>query len=102
MDYSGFMHKYFDWAAFENFVKDLHEEDGDVTVQRDVTEIDRHGAKRQTDIKIVRRSRFHQFTTLVECKRWKESVSRDRIDVLAASIEAVSYTHLTLPTTPYV
>ena len=83
------MHKYFDWAAFENFVKDLHEEDGDVTVQRDVTEIDRHGAKRQTDIKIVRRSRFHQFTTLVECKRWKESVSRDRIDVLAASIEAL-------------
>ncbi|MFM0129144.1 restriction endonuclease [Paraburkholderia sediminicola] len=89
MDVSGFMHKYYDWAAFETFVKDLHEGDGDVTVQRDVTEVDRYGAKRQTDVKIVRRSRFQQFITLVECKRWKEPVSRDRIDVLASSIEAL-------------
>jgi hypothetical protein len=89
MDISGYMHKYYDWAAFETFVKDLYEDDGDVTVQRDVTEIDRYGAKRQTDVKIVRRSRFHQFTTLVECKRWKEPVGRDRIDVLASSVEAL-------------
>ncbi|WP_442783885.1 restriction endonuclease [Collimonas fungivorans] len=90
MDISGFMHKYYDWVAFETFVKDLYEGDGDVTVQRDITEIDRYGAKRQTDVKIVRRSRFHRFTTLVECKRWKEPVGRDRIDVLASSIEALS------------
>jgi hypothetical protein len=89
MDPSGFMSKYYDWASFETFVKDLYEGDGDVTVQRDVTEVDRYGAKRQTDVKITRRSRFHRFTTLVECKRWKDPVSRDRIDVLAASIEAL-------------
>ncbi|MGN6728764.1 MAG: restriction endonuclease [Rhodanobacteraceae bacterium] len=89
MDISGFMHKYYDWASFETFVKDLYEGDGDVTVQRDVTEVDRYGAKRQIDVKIVRRSRFHRFTTLVECKRWKEPVSRDRIDILASSIEAL-------------
>ncbi|WP_175128440.1 restriction endonuclease [Achromobacter piechaudii] len=83
------MSKYYDWASFETFVKDLYEEDGDVTVQRDVTDIDRYGAKRQTDVKITRRSRFHRFTTLVECKRWKEPVGRDRIDVLASSIEAL-------------
>ncbi|MDR6447469.1 hypothetical protein J2794_003585 [Paraburkholderia terricola] len=83
------MHKYYDWAAFEVFVKDLYEGDGDVTVQRDITEVDRYGARRQTDVKIVRRSRFHKFTTLVECKRWKEPVGRDRIDVLASSIEAL-------------
>lgn len=90
MDISGFMHKYYDWDAFEKFVKDLYECDGDVTVQRDVTELDRYGAKRQTDVKIVRRTRFHKFITLVECKRWKDPVSRDRIDVLAASVEALS------------
>ncbi|CAJ5797710.1 Restriction endonuclease [Burkholderia pseudomallei] len=89
MDSSGFMSKYYDWASFETFVRDLYEGDGDVTVQRDVTETDRYGAKRQTDVKITRRSRFHRFTTLVECKRWKEPVGRDRIDVLASSIEAL-------------
>lgn len=88
-DPSGFMHKYYDWAAFERFVKELYEAEGDVIVQRDVVEVDRHGSKRQTDVKITRRTRFHTFVTLVECKRWKEPVSRDRIDVLAASIEAL-------------
>src|ERR1700730_14008332 len=90
MDLSGFMHKYYDWASFEVFVEELHQGDGDVTIQRDVTEVDRYGAKRQTDVKIVRRSRFQRITTLVECKRWKEPVGRDRIDILSASIEALS------------
>ncbi|MBD8572800.1 restriction endonuclease [Pseudomonas syringae] len=89
MNASGFMHKYYDWADFERFVQGLYEGDGNVLVERDVTETDRHGSKRQTDIKITRRVRFNTFTTLVECKRWKEPVSRDRIDVLAASIEAL-------------
>ena len=89
MDQSGFMHKYYDWAAFETFVTDLHAGDGDVTVQHNVTEVDRYGAKRQIDVKIVRRSHLYKYTTLIECKRWKEPVSRDRIDVLAASIEAL-------------
>ncbi|HYF93989.1 MAG TPA: restriction endonuclease [Symbiobacteriaceae bacterium] len=88
-DVASFMHKYYDWAAFETFIKELYEADGDVVVERDVTEVDRYGAKRQTDVKITRRTRFHTFVTLVECKRWKEPVGRDRIDVLAASIEAL-------------
>jgi hypothetical protein len=89
MEVAGFMHKYFDWAAFEHFVKEIYEADGDVFVERDVVELDRYGAKRQTDVKITRRTRFHTFVTLVECKRWKDPVSRDRIDVLASSIEAL-------------
>ena len=89
MDLSGFMHRFYDWSAFEVFVRDLYVDDGDVTVQHDVTEVDRYGAKRQIDVKIARRSRFHRFTTIVECKRWKEPVGRDRIDILAASIEAL-------------
>lgn len=89
MDSSGFMHKYYDWSAFEAFVRDLYDGDGDATIQHNVTEVDRYGSKRQIDVKIVQRVRFHKFTTLVECKRWKEPVSRDRVDVLAASIEAL-------------
>ncbi len=86
---SGFMHKYYDWAAFELFVKSIYEAEGDVSVERDVTELDRYGAKRQIDVRITRRTRLHTFVTLAECKRWKDPVSRDRIDVLAASIEAL-------------
>lgn len=85
----GFMHKYYDWAAFETFVKELYEEDGEVIVERDVTEVDRYNAKRQIDVKITRRTRFHTLVTLVECKRWKEPVGRDRIDVLSSSVEAL-------------
>lgn len=75
MDVGGCMAQYYDWAAFENFVKELYEEEGEVIVQRDVTYVDRHGVKRQTDVKITRRIRFHQFVKLVECKRWKKPVS---------------------------
>lgn len=89
VDQSGFMHKYYDWAAFEEFVRDLHAEDGDVVVLHNITETDRYGAKRQIDVKIVRRTPLYSYTTLVECKRWKERVGRDRIDVLAASVEAL-------------
>lgn len=99
MDVSGFMHKYYDWADFEVFVKGLYEDEGNVTVDRDVTEVDRYGATRQTDVKIVRRTRLHSFTTLVECKRWKDPVSRDRIDVLASSIEALGATNGAMFTT---
>ncbi|WP_166793853.1 restriction endonuclease [Pseudomonas sp. F01002] len=89
MNAAGFMHKYYDWAAFEIFIKELYEGDGNVLVERDVTEIDRYGARRQTDVKITHRARFNNFITLVECKRWKDPISRDRVDVLAASIEAL-------------
>lgn len=99
MNPSGFMHKYYDWALFEQFVQNLYEGDGDVCIQRDITDTDRYGARRQTDVKIIRRSRFHQFVTLVECKRWKEPVSRDRIDVLASSIEALGATNGAIFTT---
>jgi hypothetical protein len=85
----GFLHKYYDWDAFETFVEALHAADGDTVVEHNVIELDRYGAKRQTDVKITRRTRFYTYVTLVECKRWKEPVSRDRIDVLASSIEAL-------------
>lgn len=99
MDPSGFMHQYYDWNAFERFIKELHAADGDVIVQHNVTEVDRHGAKRQIDVKIVRKSSLYTFTTLVECKRWKEPVGRDRVDVLAASLEGLAAHHGAIFTT---
>jgi len=36
MDVGGCMAQYYDCAAFENFVKELYEEEGEVIVQRDV------------------------------------------------------------------
>ncbi len=99
MDPSGFMHQYYDWNAFERFIKELHAADGDVIVQHNVTEVDRYGAKRQIDVKIVRKSPLYTFTTLVECKRWKEPVGRDRVDVLAASLEGLAAHHGAIFTT---
>lgn len=93
------MHQYYDWNAFERFIKELHAADGDVIVQHNVTEIDRYGAKRQIDVKIVRKSPLYTLTTLVECKRWKEPVGRDRVDVLAASLEGLAANHGAIFTT---
>lgn len=89
MKTDGFMHKYYDWSTFEGFIKELYDGEGNIVVERDVTDIDRYGAKRQTDVKITRRTRFHTYVTLVECKRWKEPVGRDRIDVIASSVDAL-------------
>lgn len=99
MDQSGFMHKYYDWAEFEKFIHDIHAGDGDVVVIPNVTEIDRSGAKRQTDVKIIRRTAMYTYTTLVECKRWKKPVGRDRIDVLASSILELGATNGAIFTT---
>lgn len=99
MDPSGFMHQYYEWGAFERFIKDLHDADGDVIVQHDVTEVDRHGAKRQIDVKIVRKLGLSTITTLVECKRWKDPVGRDRVDVLAAALEGLAAHHGAIFTT---
>jgi len=85
----GFIHKYYDWSAFESFVSDLYAGEGDVIIERNVIDVDQYGARRETDVKITRRTRLHTYVTLVECKRWKEPVGRDRIDVLAASVEAL-------------
>lgn len=70
------------------FVRDLYTEpDARVTVERDVTEVGKSEARRQVDVKVVQTTRLHALTIIVECKRWKEAVSRDRIDVLAAAVE---------------
>jgi hypothetical protein len=81
-----FLDKLVDWQDFERFVRDLYAEDADLQVEHDVTLAGKSGAPRQTDVLFRHRAGGHEYLTLVECKRWKEPVSRDRIDVLVASV----------------
>ncbi|HEV7400226.1 MAG TPA: restriction endonuclease [Solirubrobacterales bacterium] len=86
--FAPFIDKLVDWRDFEHFVRDLYASDPEVRVEHNVTEVGRSGARRQIDVKITQgEGKGAQATTLVECKRWKEKVSRDRVDVLFASID---------------
>lgn len=82
-----FIDRLVDWRDFERFVHDMYADDGDLVVEHNVTEVGKSGARRQIDVKFTHKVRSHTYVTLVECKRWKAKVGRDRIDVLAASIE---------------
>lgn len=84
---SGFLDRLVDWRDFEGFVRDLYARHPDVDVQHNVTEVGKSGAPRQIDVKFTHRAAGHTYVTLVECKRWKEKVTRDRIDVLAAGMK---------------
>ncbi len=81
------MHQLYDWGEFEKFVSELYRTDGEILIERNKIEEDKYGARRETDVKITHRKGLHTYVTLVECKRWKEPVSRNRVDVLAASVE---------------
>lgn len=82
-----FLDQLVDWQDFERFVREMYAQDADLVVEHDVTEQGRSGARRQTDVKFTHRAAGMTYTTLVECKRWKEKVTRDRIDVLASSVD---------------
>lgn len=83
----GFLDRLVDWRDFEMFVRDLYATHPDLDVEHNVTEVGKSGAARQIDIKFTHRAGGHTYVTLVECKRWKEKVSRDRIDVLVSSMK---------------
>lgn len=74
-----------DWNGFEKFVAHLHE-DGDVTVSHDKTLTGNSGATRQIDVVVEHQKGPYKYLTLIECKYWKESVKREQIDVLHASM----------------
>src|SRR4051812_23376572 len=82
-----FIDQLVDWRAFESFVRDLYAEDPDLEVEHDVMLTGRSGARRQIDVKFTHQAGGHTYETLVECKHWKKKVDRQRVDVLAASIE---------------
>lgn len=84
---AGFMDRVIDWRDFEAFVGDLYASHSDLDVEHNVAEVGKSGAPRQIDVKFTHRAGGHTYVTLVECKRWKEKVGRDRIDVLAATMK---------------
>jgi hypothetical protein len=83
----GFLDQLIDWRDFEAFVRDLYGRHPELDVEHNVTEIGKSGALRQTDVKFTHRAGGHTYVTIVECKRWKEKVGRDRLDVLASSMK---------------
>jgi len=78
-----------DWADFEEFVKKLYGTGEGVTVERNVEVIGKSGAKRQIDVRFTLVQPLHTYVTIAECKRWKDPVTRQEIDVLAATVEDV-------------
>jgi hypothetical protein len=82
-----FLDRLVDWQDFERFVRDMYAQDGDLVVEHNVEERGKSGSLRQTDVKFTHRAANMTYTTLVECKKWKKKVTRDRVDVLAASVE---------------
>jgi len=84
---SDFLHRLIDWKEFESFVTDLYKEGDEIIVEHNITEPGKSGASRQTDVKVTHKTKLHTYTTLIECKSWKYSVDRVRIDVLANSID---------------
>lgn len=85
-----FLDKLVDWKEFELFVSDLYKDSDEVIVQHNVTEIGKSGASRQTDVKVTHKTKLHTYVTLIECKKWKHNVTRERIDVMAESIRELN------------
>ncbi|WP_411681891.1 restriction endonuclease [Clostridium thailandense] len=82
-----FMDKLIDWKEFELFIQKMYQEDSDLIVEHDVTLVGKSGSKRQIDVLITQKTKFHIYNTLVECKRWKQKIDRSIVDILFASIE---------------
>jgi hypothetical protein len=76
-----------DWKDFEQFVAQLYRDDPNLIVQHDITLTGKSGAKRQIDVLVTSRVKFHTIITLIECKYWKVKVDRATVDVVAAAIE---------------
>lgn len=84
---AAFIDQLVDWRKFEKFVGRLFSDDPNVVVEHDVTEAGKSGASRQIDVKLTHKVGDITYVTIIECKRWKDKVDRQRIDVLAATLE---------------
>lgn len=82
-----FLDKLIDWKDFEKFVAELYKDSDELTVKHDVTEVGKSNARRQIDVLVLQKTKLHTIKTIIECKRWKEPVDRQVIDVLFASVE---------------
>jgi len=56
-------------------------------VEHNITLTGKSGRKRQVDVLITQRNKLHTYTTIVECKKWKDKVDGDVLDVIYAKME---------------
>lgn len=75
-----------DWGGFEEFVKEIHEGE-DVIVERDVTLTGLSRAPRQIDVHVTHSKGPYKYSTLIECKHWKNKVKRQQVENMYASME---------------
>jgi hypothetical protein len=67
-------------------VAKLHET-GSVEVQHDVTLVGKSGAPRQIDVLVRHREGLYEHLIIVECKHWKDHVSRLHVDALISAVD---------------
>lgn len=84
---TNFMDYLIDWREFEEFVKKLHDIEGNFIVERNIEQIGNSGARRQIDVRLTQKTKSHEYVTIIECKRWKRKVNRHLIDELYTTIE---------------
>jgi hypothetical protein len=84
---NSFIDRLIDWKDFEKFIAELYKDSDELIVEHDVSEFGKSGAKRQIDVRILQKTKLHIIKTIIECKRWKEKVDRQTIDILFASVE---------------
>jgi len=74
-----------DWGGFEKLVAKLHET-GTVEVEHNVTLTGKSGAPRQIDVLVKHREGLYEHLIIIECKYWKENVSRLHVDALVTAV----------------
>ncbi|PKM24716.1 MAG: hypothetical protein CVV09_15115 [Gammaproteobacteria bacterium HGW-Gammaproteobacteria-13] len=75
-----------DWGGFEEFVKEIHE-GKDVIVERNVILTGLSGAPRQIDVYVTHAKGPYKYSTLIECKHWRNKVKRQQVENMYASME---------------
>jgi hypothetical protein len=74
-----------DWGGFERLVATLHDT-GTLNVQHNVSLVGNSGTPRQIDVVVRHKEGLYEHLIIVECKYWKENVSRLHVDALATAV----------------
>jgi predicted helicase len=78
-----------DWGGFEKLVAQLNET-GSVTAEHNVTLVGRSGAPRQIDVLARHRNGLYEHLVVIECKYWKDGVSRLHVDALVNAVRELN------------
>jgi hypothetical protein len=75
-----------DWGGFEEFIAKLND-DGEVTVERNVPLVGRSGATRKIDVLITHTKGLYNHKVIAECKYWNRNVTRLHVDALVTTVQ---------------